>query len=549
MIENILCPWESPSFLLFSSNVPQLLYYSHFPVIVISALLGGFIYRHRTNLASSILVIILTLFSFYALIDVLIWATNRSDIVLFLWSIQVMVEVLVFAFSLYLIYLVLNKKDAPFRYKLITGIILAPFIILIPTSYNLIGIDLSYCDAVEGPIALYVSYALEILFAAVIIGYSLVKYHLAKERTEKRKAALLGTGIMLFLFAFIWGNIIGSYTGNWNLAQYGFFGMPAFSAFLVYLIVEFKLLNLKLVGAQALVVATWISMGALLLVRTFEQLRIIVVITLVFILIAGVALVRSVKREVEQREKIEKLALDLEKANAKLRELDQLKSEFLSFASHQIRSPLTAIHGYATMLEQGDYGEMSSGIKEAIGTMSKSSASLVKIVNEFLDISRIEQGRMKYDLTDFDLKQLVFEAAEELKPNIEEKGLTLNISAEEGDYMVNADRGKIKQVIGNLIDNSVKYTSQGSIEVKVKIVGGKILITTKDTGIGIEREDISKLFSKFTRTKDAHKTDVTGTGLGLYVAKQMIEAHKGRIWVESEGNGRGSTFFVELPAK
>jgi signal transduction histidine kinase len=390
---------------------------------------------------------------------------------------------------------------------------------------------------------------LSTLFSVAAIFVLLKKFRLFKGiEHEQVKLVMLGLVLMLALIivtvlAPIMANESVAFLPLTPLYTLLFLGMTA------YAIVRHQLFNIKVIATQVITIVLWLVLFAKTANSVSINEIIVDVVILIVSVILGSLLIHSVKREVEQREKIEKLATDLEKANAKLRELDQLKSEFLSFASHQIRSPLTAIHGYATMLEQGDYGEMSSGIKEAIGTMSKSSASLVKIVNEFLDISRIEQGRMNYDLTDFDLRRLVFEAAEELKPNIEEKGLTLNISGEEGDCMVNADRGKIKQVIGNLIDNSVKYTPRGNIEVDVKRVDGKILTTVKDTGIGIGKEEISRLFSKFSRTKDAHKTDVTGTGLGLYVAKQMIEAHKGRIWVESEGNGGGSTFFVELPAK
>jgi len=240
----------------------------------------------------------------------------------------------------------------------------------------------------------------------------------------------------------------------------------------------------------------------------------------------------------------------LEEANEKLRELDQLKSEFLSFASHQLRAPLTAIDGYSSMLLQGDFGKMSEKVRNSVQVIDTSSKSLIKIVNEFLDVSRIQQGRMKYDMSDFDSEKLAEEVVAELKPNVENKGLTFSFTSEKGkDYVVNGDSGKIKQVIGNIIDNSIKYTPNGGVKVNVGRKADKVLISVSDTGIGIGPDDLPKLFSEFGRAKDAHKTNVSGTGLGLYVAKQMVEAQKGRVWVESEGKGKGSTFYIELPAK
>lgn len=240
----------------------------------------------------------------------------------------------------------------------------------------------------------------------------------------------------------------------------------------------------------------------------------------------------------------------LSTANAKLKELDQMKSQFLSFASHQLRSPLTAIKGYLSMALEGDFGVLPVKIKEIMDVIDNSAQSLIVIVNEFLDVSRIEQGRMKYEFTDVDVKKLIQEVVEELRPNVESKGLAFAFTAKENvSYLSSADVGKVKQVIGNIIDNSIKYTPTGSIKVNLAKADSKIHISVSDTGVGIDPEEIPKLFSMFSRAKDASKANVSGTGLGLYVAKQMVEAQQGRIWVESLGKGKGSTFHIELLAK
>jgi signal transduction histidine kinase len=170
------------------------------------------------------------------------------------------------------------------------------------------------------------------------------------------------------------------------------------------------------------------------------------------------------------------------------------------------------------------------------------------IVNDFLDISRIEQGRMKYELSVFDLREVARQVLTELKPNIENAGLTCSCNTEHTDpVMVYADVGKVRQVIGNLVDNSIKYTPSGSITIEVSEANNMARLKISDTGIGISAEDIAKLFNKFTRARDANKTNVVGTGLGLYIAKQMIEAQNGRVWIESEGVGKGSSSIIELP--
>ena len=226
-----------------------------------------------------------------------------------------------------------------------------------------------------------------------------------------------------------------------------------------------------------------------------------------------------------------------------------MKSEFISLATHQIRAPLTAIKGYASLILEGDFGEVNTDAKGAIKTIMDSSDNLVSIVSDFLDVSRIEQGRMKYDFTQFDVAKLAEQIVTELKPNIDDKKLKLNLKVSDGDYMVNADQVKIKQVIGNFIDNSIKYTPKGSINVDVKRENENVHIIVSDTGVGIPTEEINKLFDKFVRAKDAVKTNVQGTGLGLYIAKQMIEVHGGRVWAESAGLNKGSQFHILLPVK
>jgi len=231
----------------------------------------------------------------------------------------------------------------------------------------------------------------------------------------------------------------------------------------------------------------------------------------------------------------------------KLKELDQLKSEFLSLATHQIRAPLTAIKGYSSMLLEGDFGVLPQKAKDATDTIMKSCQNLINIVADFLNISRIEQGKMVYEKSIFDIKDLTKEVLNELKPNIEKAGLALEIKIPTEEMRVNADRGKIKQVIGNIVDNSIKYTVHGSIVVSVFKEKNKANVAVKDSGVGIDPSEVNKLFNKFSRTKEANKTNVTGTGLGLYIAKKMTEAQGGNIKVSSEGTNKGSTFILELP--
>jgi len=322
------------------------------------------------------------------------------------------------------------------------------------------------------------------------------------------------------------------------------------SIFWAYGAMQGKMFNLKTIAAEILVFGLW----AFLLVRTilFSTVsdQIMEGVLLAITVVLGIYLIRSVDNEVKAREKIEKLATDLEAANVRLTELDRQKSEFVSFATHQLRAPLTAMKGYASMILEGDMGTMADEVKLGVSRIFDSAKTLTSIVDDYLNITRIELGSMKYAFDVVDFKTLIDDIIAELKPNIEKSGLNFTFTAENGDvdYRITADRDKFKQVIANLIDNSMKYTPKGSVALSLRFDRPlhKVVFTIKDTGIGIDPEVLPHLFLKWSRAGNANKTNIKGTGLGLFVAKEIITAHHGTIRAESPGEGKGSTFIVEI---
>ncbi len=238
----------------------------------------------------------------------------------------------------------------------------------------------------------------------------------------------------------------------------------------------------------------------------------------------------------------------LQDANEKLQSLDKLKTEFLSLASHQLRSPLTAIRGYASMLLEGSFGQIGPEPKEAVDRINESSRNLAMIVEDLLNVTKIESGGMKYEMAPFNLGEIVADASRDMAVIANKKGIILTYIEEKGiDHVVVGDKEKIRQIILNFVDNAVKYTKDGTIEVKVKKVGPKIIFSVQDSGMGIKPEILSTLFNKFVRGEGS-KMNGSGSGLGLYLAKEIAQAHHGRTWAESPGPNLGSTFYLELDA-
>ncbi len=541
----LLCPWEPAKFFIFSSNVPKLLYYSHF-IAILAALIFSLILfsKRKDSLVIKIFLFNVTAFIAWSVIDVLLWASNRADLVLFYWNLQLLLETFIYSSALYFSYIFIRKKDLNTPSKIYVVLSMLPIILLLPTNLLLPGIDISYCDAIESKFLIYYIYTYEIILSLFVVFFAIRQIYKSPER--RKEIILFAIGIIIYLITFSSGNIIGSFTEDWVLAQVGLFGMPIFIAFLTYSIVKFNLFNIKLISSQALVGTIWLLTLAILFVRKIENVRVIVVFTLCLFTVLGYQLIKSVKREIEIREKIEKLALDLKSANTKLEELNQQKTEFISFASHQLRGPLTSIKGYASLILEGDFGKLTDDIKGAVNTIYQSTQSLVTIVGDYLDVSRIELGRMKYDFKKFDFRNLVKTVVTEFEPNIKNSTLSFDFKDSPGHTLVYGDEGKIKQVISNLIDNSMKYTKKGGLTVELIPMNNKVRFVVSDTGVGISPEVMPNLFEKFSRAPDASKTNILGTGLGLFVAKKMIEAHKGKIWAESEGKDKGSKFIIEL---
>lgn len=320
-----------------------------------------------------------------------------------------------------------------------------------------------------------------------------------------------------------------------------------------YAIVKHRLMNIKAIAAEGF-------SGLLLLVsfiavfqtkNTTELFVSIVFFLMTAVFVTGV--IRSVLQEIHQREQLEvltqrlsKTAEELQVANKELARLDQAKTEFLSIASHQLRTPLTVMNGHVSMILDGSFGPVPEKVKASLERVYTSGARLVRLVETLLDISRIEAGRLELDIKPTDLAEIVQSLVGDFQQKAKTRKLKLEFHPEAALPRVSTDPEKIKEVVSNLIDNAIKYTQEGAVTASLRREGPSVVFACRDTGPGIAPEDLPQLFRKFVRaTGETARTE--GTGLGLYFARMLIENMGGRIWAESEGRGKGSTFSFSLP--
>jgi signal transduction histidine kinase len=242
------------------------------------------------------------------------------------------------------------------------------------------------------------------------------------------------------------------------------------------------------------------------------------------------------------QERVQKATRELKHTNDKLRALDETKDEFITMASHQLRTPLTSVKGYLSMVLEGDAGKLNAGQRKLLEQSYASSQRMVYLIADLLNLSRLATGKFVIDATPTDLAEVVQTEVDQLVETARSREITLEFKRPTDFPELLLDETKIHQVVMNFIDNAIYYTPPGgTVTVELKDDGANVEYLVKDTGIGVPRSEQHKLFSKFYRAGNARKARPDGTGLGLFMAKKVVVAQGGAIIFESE-EGKGSTF-------
>jgi len=388
-------------------------------------------------------------------------------------------------------------------------------------------------------------YSLYILHYLVFAGGGI--YLISKKlkritnKLEKYQLIYFIGGISSALFLGFLSNILLPLFGVQQTAYYGPLATIIFSGITAYSISKYYLFDIKVLASEFFVGI----MGIILLtevILSFSALRVVSLFAFLLFLLFGYFLIRSVINEIDYRKK-------LELAYEELKKLDESKSEFISIASHQLRTPLSAIKGYISLLLENTYGNIEDKAKAPLKNIYQANERLITMVNHLLNVSRIESNKIKLDLEKSSIEKIIVNIVTTMKIRAKEKNLYLKFKKpKEIIPEIIVDKEKISQTILNLVDNAIHYTKDGGIVISIEKSQKNIIIKVKDTGIGLEEEDLEQIKS-FSRGKKGSLLWTEGVGLGLCVAKKFIEMHQGKVWFESRGTNKGSTFFIELPIR
>ncbi|MBI4128306.1 MAG: hypothetical protein HY459_04560 [Parcubacteria group bacterium] len=394
------------------------------------------------------------------------------------------------------------------------------------------------------------------IFAFLLVLLSVVTWILIVRKYTKAQGATraqwrtIGIGLLiayLLLIFFVFLRVV-LFQDTRFVPYSPLFILPIFAG-VAYAILRNRLFNIRVIATEVITFVLLVtSLIEVFLAETTATFVLSLSISL-FILIFGILLIQSVLREVAQRTRLEFLSEELQAAYEKLKELDRVKSEFLSFASHQVKTPMTVIKGYASLLGEEGEGAISASAKETLTKVMRIADQTIALVNNLLNVRKIEEGRVEYIFEETDVNKIVSDVVEELSRLAAEKKLTLSFTPAREPCRAKIDLEKLREVVRNFVENAIKYTPQGWIKVNTACEEATktILIRVADSGIGMPTDLIPKLFQEFRRDALTSRS-IQGTGLGLYIAKQFITAHRGTVWAESEGPGKGSTFFIRIPA-
>ena len=255
----------------------------------------------------------------------------------------------------------------------------------------------------------------------------------------------------------------------------------------------------------------------------------------------------AIKEDITERKHV---SWELEQAKRDAEFANQAKSDFLANMSHELRTPLNAVIGFSEVLEDGTFGDLNDKQRQYVGNILQSGRHLLSLINDILDLSKIEAGKMELEIVDVDVSRLIFESLIFVQEKAHQHRLELvtDLSEDVNALTIQADERMLKQVLFNLLSNATKFTpDNGTITVEGRIHGSDLLVRIRDTGIGMKPEDLLRVFEEFKQLDASYAKTQQGTGLGLALAKRLVELHEGRIWAESEGEGRGSTFAFALP--
>ena len=521
-------------------------YYSHVIPVFISTLLALLItIKSRGFLLSKIFLAFVVVFSVWLVGDLITWTSNNYYLVYSTWSFLDYIEIVFYALGFYFASVFVKKEDLSLVKKVLLFLVTLPALYVTVTHQSVTGFNYPACEAFNNDFLGIYKLAVEslILFMILIYATTPIFQKFVSKTVKKRDLLVLGS-IFLFLAVFGITEYLASVTGYYELNLYSLFLLPVFLVAIIYSVFELDIFSVNILGTHYLVVGLVILMGGQLFFITNTINRLLTIIAMAMAIGLSFIIFRNFKKESDQRTYIEKINLEMS-------QLIKQRESLLHLVTHKVKGSFTRTkYLFAGMLD-GTFGEINDEMKRRAMQGMEFDNTGIQTIDLVLNAANLQKGSVKYEMEVVDFQAIVLKSMSEKKIGAESKGLQLESTiaeAPDGTYHVLADVFWLKEAVNNLIENAIQYTKAGKITVGLVNENGKVRLSVKDTGVGITEEDKQNLFTEGGHGKDSIRVNVDSTGYGLYSVKLIVDAHKGKVWAESLGQDKGSTFFIELDA-
>ncbi len=522
-------------------NLYTIAYYSHLVPIFLSLFLSIYsVVKTKYSQLSIAFLFFSIAFSLWLMGDLVTWVSSNSSWIYLTWSWLDYINIIFFVTGAYF-FALLSREKVNTLEKVFFILLCIPAFYITLTGNSVVDFYEPVCEASNNSFLTEYKLVVEAIATLMILIYIFMVWR--KSDNNKRIQLTTVLASMLFFFAvFGLSEYVASISGIYEINLYGLFVLPVFLIAMVFSITNLGLFQFRFLGSQISAYILIIMVGSQFLFIQDSTDRNLNIITFAIALFLTYLLLQNAKKEAEQRERIEILNTDLEKAN-------EGQMNLIHIINHQIKGYLAKSRNiFSELLGNQSYGPIPEKSKPMMEEGFKSLTEGVAYVQKILTSSNADRGTLTYSMTGLNFKDLVTEVVEKQKERAEKKGLVLTLEAENGDFNINGDGAQLKEAVRDLLDNSIIYTEKGSVSVNLSKSTGKIVLRISDTGIGIAEDDKKRLFTKGGKGKDSSKINVNSSGFGLAFVKGVIEAHKGKVSAESDGPGKGSTFTLELPA-
>lgn len=520
----------------------SLIYYSHLIPVFFSIFLAVLIFfKAERNIFSKTFIAFSLVFSLWLIGDLITWVSNDYYLIYATWSLLDYIEIIFFVIGFYFATVFVRKSDISLLGKFLFFLTtLTPFFITI-TQKSVEGFNHSVCEVFNNNFIGEYKLYLEILIVALVFVFMLFPFLKRKIYHTKKSYIIMLGSIFLFLSVFGITEYLASATGNYEINLYALFVIPVFLVAITYSIFSLDIFNLKIISTYFLVFGFLILVGSQFIFITDSTNKLLTILTLVLAIILSFFLFKNLHKESEQRIQIERL-------NINLQELIKQRESLVHLVTHKVKGSFTRSKYIFAGILDGTFGDINEEVKKRAQQGLDSDNMGIETVDLVLNAANLEKGTVKYDMKNINFRELVESSISDKKIAIDAKGLKLETEIKDGTYNVLGDSLWLKEVSNNLIENALKYTREGKITVGLEKKDKKILFYVKDTGVGITEDDKQNLFTEGGRGKESVKINVDSTGYGLYSVRMIVDAHKGKVWMEPNKEASGSVFFVELDA-